>query len=77
MNKQRLLELAGINEVGYQSGNIGQVSRTFFVPLKEDAYRLADLIHSPPHGWHSKVESGLDGNWHVTITVNVDPKNFI
>ncbi len=76
MNKQRLLELAGITEAGYQTGPTGQIEHTFPVPLKDDAYRLASFIHDPRRGWHSRVESGEDGQWHVTIVVNVDPKNF-
>ena len=71
MNIKDLLEAAY-----QQSGHLGQLTHTFPVPIKEDAYRINSFIHSPKTGWHSRVEPGADGEWHVTITVNVDSKNL-
>lgn len=59
------------------SGHLGQLEYTFFVPTgKEDAMRLNSFIHSPQKGWHSRVEAGTDGGYHVTIVVNVNSKEL-
>jgi len=77
MDRQRLLELAGITEAKYDEGqHLGTLENSFSVgENKEDAYRLASYLRRPPIGWHTNVKV-VDGEYVVTLTINVDSKNL-
>ena len=65
MDKQRLMELAGISEA--EMDNTGQLHHEFEVGDQDQAERIALMIRNPVKGWHANARNGV-----VKITVNVD-----
>lgn len=82
MDKQRLLELAGIVEAGYDQPHLGTIEHSFTVQDRVDAYRLASYLQFPDIGWHAKVSSGGNdragrlGEYTVTVVINVHRDNL-
>lgn len=71
MDKQRLLELAGITEAKYYDDFLGTVSNSFATSNEEMAHEIAYLLRRPEKGWHTNVKKEGD-MFRVTLTINVN-----
>ena len=81
MDKERLLELAGIVEAKYDQPYLGTIEHSFAVQDRNDAYKLAHLLQFPKIGWHAKVTSddgraGQLGEYTVTVVINLHRDNI-
>ncbi len=82
MDKERLLELAGIVEAEYDQPHLGTIEHSFAVQDRVDAYRLASYLQFPKIGWHAKVSSSGDdrtgqlGEYTVTVVINLHRDNI-
>jgi hypothetical protein len=75
VDKQRLLELAGITEAKYDGDFLGTVSNSFAVESRDTANMIAHVLRRPKIGWHTDVKE--EGNmYRVTLTINVNRDNL-